>query len=65
MACYHELRDLLENEGYYSYRLGISGMPMRGVDPSYSDLLKSIKSVMDVNNILSPGRYESAPGASS
>jgi 4-cresol dehydrogenase (hydroxylating) len=62
LACYRELRDRLEREGYYSYRLGVAGMPMRGVAPAYANLLNSIKSALDANNILAPGRYAPAAG---
>jgi 4-cresol dehydrogenase (hydroxylating) len=61
MACYRQLRDRLDSEGYYSYRLGISGMPMPGVDPAYANVLNSIKSALDPNQILAPGRYAPAP----
>jgi 4-cresol dehydrogenase (hydroxylating) flavoprotein subunit len=63
MKCHQELRERLEREGYYSYRLGIAGMPMRGIDPAYGGLLSSIKKTLDPNNIFSPGRYTPAPGS--
>jgi 4-cresol dehydrogenase (hydroxylating) len=62
-ACYRELQELLEQEGYYSYRLGITGMPLRGADPNYLKLLHAIKSALDPNNILAPGRYVPVDGA--
>ena len=60
ISCYRKLRDRLEEMGYYSYRLGISGMPMRGVDSAYASLLNSIKAALDPNHILAPGRYAPA-----
>jgi 4-cresol dehydrogenase (hydroxylating) flavoprotein subunit len=56
-TCYRDLRDQMEQHGYYSYRLGVSSMPMRGVDPAYSQLLHTLKKAVDPNNILAPGRY--------
>ena len=61
MACYRELRQDLESAGYYSYRLGIGGMPMQGLDFAYGKLLQSIKNALDPGNILAPGRYIPSP----
>jgi 4-cresol dehydrogenase (hydroxylating) len=60
LACYSELRNSLDREGYYSYRLGIAGMPMQSVQPAYARLLSSIKSALDPHAILAPGRYAAA-----
>jgi 4-cresol dehydrogenase (hydroxylating) len=57
MSCYQHLRSQMEQDGYYSYRLGSSSMPMQGVDPSYARLLRALKRTVDPNNILAPGRY--------
>lgn len=62
MECYRQLRARLDAEGYYSYRLGISGMPMPLLNPAYANALNSIKAALDPNQILAPGRY--APASS-
>ncbi len=59
MACYFRLRRQLEDEGYYSYRLGIADMETRpeGEDTGYAKLLRSISQMLDPKGILAPGRY--------
>lgn len=59
MACYQELFDRLMHSGYYPYRLGIQSMgQMVGEDIHYQALLRTLKTALDPNNILAPGRYE-------
>lgn len=58
MACYKAMTDKLAIEGYLPYRLGIQSMD--GVisdSESYVSFLRSIKTTLDPNNILSPGHY--------
>ncbi|AUC62312.1 4-cresol dehydrogenase (hydroxylating) [Cyanobacterium sp. HL-69] len=58
LECYDELMDKLTSSGYYPYRLGIHSMKtMAKGEDSYNQLLRQLKSTLDPNNILSPGRY--------
>ena len=57
MMCYRELNRQLEREGYYAYRLGTAGMQLPNRPRAYADLLGTIKTAMDPNQILAPGRY--------
>jgi 4-cresol dehydrogenase (hydroxylating) flavoprotein subunit len=57
LACYAALRDRLERDGYYSYRLGIAGMRVMAAVPAYADLLRTLKQALDPRDILAPGRY--------
>jgi 4-cresol dehydrogenase (hydroxylating) len=58
MQCYHKLLGGLREAGYYSYRLGIQGTNIHDRDSSSEKLLRDLKSTLDPNNILSPGRYQ-------
>lgn len=58
MACYEELLQALTNSGYYPYRLGVHSMNLlTSGEESYQKLLKKLKTAIDPQNILSPGRY--------
>lgn len=57
MTCYRELLDTLTAAGYYSYRLGIQSAGVMARDDAYADLLARLKSAVDPNGILAPGRY--------
>jgi 4-cresol dehydrogenase (hydroxylating) flavoprotein subunit len=59
LACYHALLDELAREGYHSYRLSVASMGAMGKSDTYNDLLHSLKSAVDPNEILAPGRYVS------
>jgi 4-cresol dehydrogenase (hydroxylating) flavoprotein subunit len=56
MSCYADLRDRLNNAGYYAYRKGIQSMGQEPLD-SYSNVLHLIKKALDPASVLSPGRY--------
>ncbi|MEM9156827.1 MAG: FAD-dependent oxidoreductase [Cyanobacteria bacterium P01_F01_bin.33] len=58
MTCYKTLLDRFAAAGYYPYRLGIQSMGALDRSESYRDLLRSLKSTFDPNNILAPGRYD-------
>ncbi|MCH7589790.1 FAD-binding oxidoreductase [PVC group bacterium] len=59
MNCHDKLLGYLTDEGYYPYRLGIQNMSkIKSHNPNYTDMLKKIKTVLDPNGIISPGRYE-------
>jgi 4-cresol dehydrogenase (hydroxylating) len=58
MACHDELLARLTAADFYPYRLGVQSMrklPPR--KPGSQALLGRIKSALDPNNILAPGRY--------
>jgi 4-cresol dehydrogenase (hydroxylating) len=61
LACYHELLQMLAQEGYPSYRLSIGAMNAVPDQPSYNGILQTLKSALDPNGILAPGRYIAAP----
>lgn len=58
MACYDELLAKLCAQGYYPYRLGIQAQgKLPDSNSSYLDFVQRIRSSMDPNSILAPGRY--------
>jgi len=57
MECYFALQADLETEGYYSYRLATPALPEPAADNAYGRLLKSIRTALDPNDVLAPGRY--------
>jgi 4-cresol dehydrogenase (hydroxylating) flavoprotein subunit len=59
MACHDELLERLIGEGYPPYRLGVQSMESIPASGSpYEDLLRTLKTAMDPNDILAPGRYD-------
>lgn len=56
--CHKEAIRILEEHGYYSYRLGVENMEsyIHANDP-YWQVIKKIKIALDPDNVLSPGRY--------
>lgn len=61
MSCYFDLRRKLNEEGYYSYRLGIADMDTHldaeTPDTGYGKMLRSFSEALDPGGILAPGRY--------
>jgi 4-cresol dehydrogenase (hydroxylating) len=58
-SCFAELLDTLLRQGFYPYRLGINSMmSLPAPVDDYADFLKQIKTTLDPNHILAPGRYE-------
>jgi 4-cresol dehydrogenase (hydroxylating) len=60
LACYQQLLRCLADAGYPSYRLTSQSSAGLKVSPGYDRLLRSIKRTIDPNQILAPGRYQSA-----
>jgi 4-cresol dehydrogenase (hydroxylating) len=60
MRCYRELLSRLISAGYPSYRLGIQSMQEMDTGDSYAELFQRLKSAIDPNAILAPGRYQPA-----
>jgi 4-cresol dehydrogenase (hydroxylating) len=60
MSAYAELSERCTRAGYHPYRLGIQAMEDYGGTGSYASLLTRVKSALDPNGVLAPGRYESA-----
>ena len=57
-ACTEELTADLISMGYVSYRVGVQSMArIINPDDTFWQTVKAIKSVLDPNNIISPGRY--------
>jgi 4-cresol dehydrogenase (hydroxylating) flavoprotein subunit len=60
MECYNKLLEELTEAGYYPYRVGIQSMEaMTHDEENYQALLWKLKSALDPNQILAPGRYSS------
>ncbi|MBV8886114.1 MAG: FAD-binding oxidoreductase [Chroococcidiopsidaceae cyanobacterium CP_BM_RX_35] len=58
MACYKDLISKLTQSGYYPYRLGIQSMEgFAAEEVSYKNFLHQIRTTLDPNQILAPGRY--------
>lgn len=56
--CYKELADQTHRMGYREYRLGIQSMGSDAIEPSvFRDVASSLKTALDPQNILAPGRY--------
>jgi len=59
MACHRELIGALHGAGYLSSRLGIQSMEsMPQSDDDYGHFMRVLKTSLDPNDILSPGRYD-------
>jgi 4-cresol dehydrogenase (hydroxylating) flavoprotein subunit len=58
MACYRHLQRELTERGYYPYRLGIQGMSELSGCDGQGQLVRAIKSALDPNGVLAPGRYD-------
>lgn len=56
-ACYDELFDKGRELGFMPYRLGINSMPKLNQYQAVPDVLKKIKTTIDPNQIIAPGRY--------
>ncbi|KZX01238.1 hypothetical protein JL49_07105 [Pseudoalteromonas luteoviolacea] len=58
-ACHDALLEKLYLAGYYPYRLGNQSQTLLPTpDDDYLDFLNSVKSALDPNGVLSPGRYD-------
>jgi 4-cresol dehydrogenase (hydroxylating) len=57
MECYLALQAQLEGEGYYSYRLATPALPTPVAGNAYGRMLKDIRTALDPNDVLAPGRY--------
>jgi len=57
MQCRHDLLRRLGEAGYYSYRLNIGGMSSMDDGTEYQRFLRTLRSALDPNGILAPGRY--------
>jgi 4-cresol dehydrogenase (hydroxylating) flavoprotein subunit len=66
LACYRVLTEELLLRGYPPYRLNVASMTY-ATQGGYADVLRSLKTALDPNDILAPGRYapplETASGA--
>ena len=58
LACYRVLLDRLIAAGYPPYRLSVASMDGLGGAPTYSRALAALRSALDRQGILAPGRYE-------
>ncbi|MBT4836427.1 MAG: FAD-binding oxidoreductase [Methylococcales bacterium] len=58
MQCHDELLESLQKMGYFPYRLGVQSMnALPDAIDDYDDFLKQLKTALDPNNVISPGRY--------
>lgn len=62
MRCYQQLSAKLMESGYPLYRRNVAAMAATSQVPEYAALIRELKSALDPNGILAPGRYE-APAA--
>jgi 4-cresol dehydrogenase (hydroxylating) len=60
MSCYRSLTERLHQRGYPLYRRNVAAMQVASEAPAYAGLLRDLKSALDPNAILAPGRYEPA-----
>ena len=58
LECYRALSAQLLSRGYPPYRLNVASMASVSAEGPYADVLRRLKSVLDPNGILAPGRYE-------
>lgn len=58
LACYHLLLERLIARGYPPYRLTVRSMEYSATNPGYTALMARMKTLLDPNEILAPGRYE-------
>jgi 4-cresol dehydrogenase (hydroxylating) len=58
MACYDELAARCAENGFYPYRLGIQGMGHTRRADAYRQLIQTLKSALDPNDVIAPGRYD-------
>lgn len=56
--CYKTIVEFCSAEGYYPYRLSILGFNNPYDNPQYRALLQNLKTCLDPQNILAPGRYD-------
>jgi len=61
MRCYRALTAQLIARGYPPYRLNVSSMGFVDDQTAYSTVLRDLKSALDPNGVLAPGRYEPSP----
>lgn len=57
-ACYEEVTDRCMAAGFYPYRSGIQGDFQAHQSASYRTFTQRLKTALDPNGILAPGRYE-------
>lgn len=61
LACYDQMRHRLIQVGYIPYRLSTRSMQAQpSTQDDYDQFLNKLKQVLDPNNILAPGRYDSS-----
>lgn len=59
IKCHDELLQLLLEKGHFPYRLGIQSMNLLPpAKDDYDKAIDTLKSTIDPNNILAPGRYD-------
>lgn len=58
LKCYKTTISAVKKYGIIPYRLTTKGMASVDPDVNYSSFIKSLKKLVDPNNILSPGRYD-------
>lgn len=62
LECQAELVARLAERGYHAPRLGLHTMNVLATaQPEYGRLVRQIKTALDPNGVLAPGRYESMP----
>jgi 4-cresol dehydrogenase (hydroxylating) len=58
LACYRRLGETLIARGYPPYRLSVASMTQVDSRTTYGAALSAIRSALDPNDIMAPGRYQ-------
>jgi 4-cresol dehydrogenase (hydroxylating) len=58
MACYRSLTERLVEQGYPPYRLNVASMNYATGGSDHDAVLRTIKSALDPNGVIAPGRYD-------
>ena len=58
LACYRKLTESLIARGYPPYRLNVASMEYLDEGGEYGRVVRALKSALDPNGIVAPGRYD-------
>lgn len=57
-SCLNEMTEIFSAQGFYPYRINIDQhRTFANISPAHASVIASIKSVLDPNGIIAPGRY--------
>jgi 4-cresol dehydrogenase (hydroxylating) len=61
MTCYRALAGRCAEKGFYPYRLGIQAMGQLPRPETYRNFIRTLKTAIDPNGVIAPGRYDEQP----